>query len=79
MLTMPPLCIQEFFLYVKSVLRSVPSGVEYFQKWGDRELALNQALSKARADVHAALCGESERPNPGGWAEIRASRVVQAA
>lgn len=48
--------VNEFFLYVKSVLRSAPTGVEFFQKWGDREMALNTTLSQTRADVHAALC-----------------------
>ncbi|XP_037087925.1 cysteine--tRNA ligase, cytoplasmic-like isoform X1 [Pollicipes pollicipes] len=48
--------VNEFFLYVRSVLRSAPAGVEFFQKWGSRELTLNGTLSETRAGVHAALC-----------------------
>ncbi|KAF0301106.1 Cysteine--tRNA ligase, cytoplasmic [Amphibalanus amphitrite] len=48
--------VNEFFLYVKSVLRTAPTGVDFFQKWGDRELALNATLSQIRTDVHEALC-----------------------
>ena len=61
------LSLQEFFLYVKSVLRSAPSGVDYFQKWSDREMALNETICQTKADVHEALCGRCRYGGGGRW------------
>ncbi len=42
---------------MKHLMRSTPShGVESFQKWGQGEVALNEALRSCASAVHAAFC-----------------------
>lgn len=50
--------MQEFFLNVKCRIRDLGAGVtlQTFKKWGDLELALNSKFSRAKDNVHKALC-----------------------
>ncbi|XP_008556056.1 cysteine--tRNA ligase, cytoplasmic [Microplitis demolitor] len=50
--------VNEFFLNVKCRIRDLGAGVtlQTFKKWGDLELALNSKFSRAKDNVHKALC-----------------------
>ena len=49
---------QEFFLRVKDLVRKLPSGVDSYVKFGEREKQLLWKLQDTKAAVHKALCGK---------------------
>ena len=48
---------QEFFLRVKDLLRKLPTGVDGYVKFGEREKQLLWKLQDSKTAVHEALCG----------------------
>lgn len=52
--------LQEFFLNVKDLTRSVLNGkvMEQFSEWTSVEAALQTKFNEAQAQIHAALCGK---------------------
>ena len=49
--------VQEFFLRVKDLLRKLPTGVDSYVKFGEREKELLWKLHDSKTAVHEALCG----------------------
>ncbi|XP_059831537.1 cysteine--tRNA ligase, cytoplasmic isoform X1 [Hypanus sabinus] len=48
--------LNEFFLNVKDILRTPTDITGRFEKWEEKEVALNERFFEKKADVHRALC-----------------------
>ncbi|XP_072905363.1 cysteine--tRNA ligase, cytoplasmic isoform X2 [Hemitrygon akajei] len=48
--------LNEFFLNVKDILRTPTDITGQFEKWEEKEVALNERFFEKKADVHRALC-----------------------